>query len=408
MRIWIVNQYAVPLSEPGITRHVEIGRRLVAAGHEVTVIAGDRHYAERDRSRLREGESARIDDVEGVRFVSLRTPAYKRNFWKRGLNLLAFVARLGRLDREGLDLPRPEVVVGSSPSLTAAFGAWWLAHRLRVPFVLEVRDLWPMSLIDLGGLSPRHPAVLVLGALERFLYRRAAAIITVPGAAEPHFRARGATTGVVRHVPNGASFAGDAPPPPPRAADGRFVVMYAGAIGLANNLDVVLAAAAELGPATPVAFEIVGAGPEKERLQAEAAAAGLRNVAFRDPVPKREVGALLAGADAFLMPLRPSPLFRLGVSPNKLYDYLDAARPILFGIDAPEDPVSEAGAGLRYEPGDGRSLAEAIGRLAALPADERAAMGQRGRAYVRARCSLDRIAADWGAAVEAGARGPRA
>lgn len=181
MRIWIVNQYAVPLSEPGITRHVEIGRRLVAAGHEVTVIAGDRHYAERDRSRLREGESARIDDVEGVRFVSLRTPAYKRNFWKRGLNLLAFVARLGRLDREGLDLPRPEVVVGSSPSLTAAFGAWWLAHRLRVPFVLEVRDLWPMSLIDLGGLSPRHPAVLVLGALERFLYRRAAAIITVPG-----------------------------------------------------------------------------------------------------------------------------------------------------------------------------------------------------------------------------------
>lgn len=246
MRIWIVNQYAVPLSEPGITRHVEIGRRLVAAGHVVTVIAGDRHYAERDRSRLQDGETARIDDVEGVRFVSLRTPAYKRSFWKRGINLLAFVARLGRLDREGLDLPRPEVVVGSSPSLTAAFGAWWLAHRLGVPFVLEVRDIWPMSLIELGGLSTWHPAVLVLGAVERFLYRRAAAIITVPGAAEPHFRARGARTAIIRHVPNGASFVADAPPAPPRADDGRFVVMYAGAVGLANNLDVVLDAAAEL------------------------------------------------------------------------------------------------------------------------------------------------------------------
>lgn len=407
MRIWIVNQFAVPLSEPGITRHVEIGRRLVKAGHQVTIIAGDRHYAVRERSRLRDGESARIDNVEGVQFVSLRTPAYKRSFWKRGVNMVAFVVRLARLHREGLNLARPEVVVGSSPSLTAAFGAWWLARGLRVPFVLEVRDLWPMSLIELGGLSPSHPAVLLLGALERFLYRRTAAIISIPGAAEAHFRSRGATTPFFRHVPNGASFAGDEPPAPPRPADGRFVVMYAGAVGLANNLDVVLTAAAELGEASGVEFEIVGAGPEKERLQAESAALGLTTVHFREPVPKREVGALLARADAFLMPLRPSPLFRLGVSPNKLYDYLDAARPILFGIDAPEDPVREAGAGLRYEPGDGRSLANAIRRLVALSADERAAMGQRGRAYVRARCSLDRIAADWGAIVEAGARGRR-
>lgn len=408
MRIWIVNQYAVPLSEPGITRHVEIGRRLVAAGHEITVIAGDRHYAERDRSRLRDGETARIDDVDGVRFVSLRTPAYKRSFWKRGINLLAFVARLGRLDSEGLDLPRPEVVVGSSPSLTAAFGAWWLAHRLGVPFVLEVRDIWPMSLIELGGLSTRHPAVLVLGAVERFLYRRAAAIITVPGAAEPHFRARGARTAIIRHVPNGASFVADAPPAPPRHADGRFVVMYAGAVGLANNLDVVLDAASRLQDAPNVEFEIVGAGPERDRLQTEAQTRGLHRVRFRDPVPKRDVGALLAQADAFLMPLRPSPLFRLGVSPNKLYDYLDAARPILFGIDAPEDPVREAGAGLRYEPGNGASLADGVRRLAATSSEERDAMGARGREYVRARCSLDRIAGDWGEAVGAAVSGPRA
>lgn len=407
MNIWIVNQYAVPPDEPGITRHVEIGRRLVTGGHDVTVIAGDRHYADRQRSRLGPGEQGRVDVFEGVRFLSLRTPAYQRNFWKRGWNLLAFLNRLRRLDRAGFDLPRPEVVVGSSPSLTAAFGAWLLARRLRVPFVLEVRDIWPLSLMELGGLRSWHPAVLVLGAMERFLYRRAAAIITVPGAAAAHFRARGAGERPIVHVPNGVSLTG-APAEARTGAGERFTVMYAGAVGLANNLDVALDAAEQLADRAEVRFEIVGAGPERARLEGEARRRGLTAVAFRDPVPKREIAGLLAGADAFLMPLRPSPLFRLGVSPNKLYDYLDAARPVLFGIDTPEDPVSTAGAGLRYEPGNGASLAAAIRHLLDLDPGARAEMGRRGQAWVRERCNLDRVAEDWLGALQRAVAGGEA
>jgi len=179
------------------------------------------------------------------------------------------------------------------------------------------------------------------------------------------------------------------------------VFLYAGAIGQANGLGAVLDAAALLSArASAIRIEIMGQGPERARLEAQAVERGLGNVRFRDAVPKSAVHDALAGADAFLMILTDSPVFRHGVSPNKLFDYMAAGRPVVFAVNTPIDPVAEAGAGFRADPSSPESLAAAMERVARLPVEERAAMGMRGRRYVEAHHDVEELAERFGRALD--------
>lgn len=384
MKVWIVNHYAVPPSEPGGTRHYSLARELVRRGHEAYVIASSFDHATRRDHRLAPRQTWRREVVEGVTFVWLRTPPYPGNTPARLWNMLVFADRV----RRGNWLPAqtgPDVVVGSSPHLFAALAAQRLANRFRVPFVLEVRDLWPQTLVDLGRLPSTHPAVRVFERIERYLYRRADRIITLlPGSVE-HLVEKGADRRKVVWLPNGFDLQFTLGERPPSANGDVFTVMYAGAHGLANGLDVVLDAAAILqseGWDDKVRFLLVGDGPEKTRLQRRAAAEGLGLVRFDPPVPKREILGYMQQADVFLMLLRDSPVFRHGVSPNKLFDYLAVGRPVIFGVNAPNNPVALAEAGLTVPPENARALADAVRILSETPASQRLAMGQRGRAYV--------------------------
>ncbi len=392
MRVWLVNHYALPPQRSGGTRHYTLARELIRRGHEVTLIASSVDYMRREEAYLRPDEQARLEMVGEVPFLWLRTPAYKGNSLRRVGNMLAFAYRLRR--EAPRHLPPPDVIVGSTPHLFAAWAAYRLARRYRVPFVLEVRDLWPQTLIDLGGFSPYHPFILLLAALERALYRRAQAVVTLlPGGAEYIARKRGTEQGIY-WVPNGVdlSLIPDPVPPPPEPP---FTVMYAGAHGLANGLDIALQAARRLqeeGWGARVQFRFIGDGPEKPRLVHQARAWGLQNVTFEDPVPKEEVYPRLQQAHAFLMILRDSPLFRWGISPNKLFDFMAMARPVLFCVRTPYNPIEEHRAGLTAPPDDPQALAEAIRVLAQTPAEERWAMGLRARAYVEQEHDLRKLA----------------
>ncbi len=393
MNVWLVNHYAVPPGQPGGTRHYALARELVRRGHRVTIVASSVEYLTRQERHLGPREIYRLEQVEGVPFLWLRTLPYRGNSLARVGNMLTFTWRVLRWAPRVLTAP-PDVIVGSSPHPFAAWAASRLAAHFRVPFVLEVRDLWPQSLIELGNFAPWHPFILGLAALERHLYRRAARIITLLPGAVDHIRAKGGDPARVVWIPNGLDLT-LVPPPQPPPEDGVFTVMYAGAHGRANGLDVALAAARELQrvAAPPVRFVFVGDGPEKPALQAQARAWGLRNVRFEDPVPKREVYRRLQQADAFLMILRPSPVFRWGVSPNKLFDFMAMARPVLFCVQTPYNPVAEAGAGLSVPPGNAQALARALQQLAALSPRERWEMGLRGRRYVERAHAMPVLAA---------------
>jgi glycosyltransferase involved in cell wall biosynthesis len=285
------------------------------------------------------------------------------------------------------------VIVGSSPHLFTALVGWRLARRFGVPFVMEVRDLWPETFVGFGFWSARHPIVRVLRRLERFLYRRADRIVVLmPEAWRYITRLAGVAEEKVVWIPNGACAAADeigGADSGPRP----FTVLYMGAHGRANVLDDLLTAARALQDrGSEVRFVLVGGGKEKERLVERARELALRNLEFRDPVPRTEVEATLAQADALVALLEDTPLYQYGISLNKLFDYMAAGKPVVLAGDVAHNYVELAGCGVTVRPRDPEALARAIADLAAMPAEARRTMGARGRAYVRRHHDWDLLA----------------
>ena len=247
--------------------------------------------------------------------------------------------------REG-QLARPDVVVGSSPHLFGAFAAWRVARGFGLPFVLEIRDLWPEALVQWGSVRANHPVVRILAWIERILYRNSDRIITLWPHSPPYIAERGGRPDKIVWISNGVIWNHSRPP---RSSSGPLTIMYLGAHGLSNALHTVLEMAAVLkaeGYADRVRFRLVGDGPLKPDLIRQARTAGLGDmVQFEEPVPKRNVKDLIVEADAFILPLHRGGLYRWGMSPNKLFDYMAAARPIVIAVDAPSNPVAEAALG---------------------------------------------------------------
>lgn len=396
MNIWWVNYTALPPTEAGGTRHYSLARELRGRGHDVTVIASSFHYVDRSEIRLAGDQSFRFENVDGVPFLWLKTPGYQKKQAARVWSWVVFGWRLWR--GTGLsELSPPDIVIGSSPYPFAALAAERVARRYGAPFAFEVRDLWPQTLIDLGDHSRYHPFIALLSMIERYLYRRSNLIINLLPDADQYMVERGAQPGRIVWIPNGVDLS-MVPDPQPPADDGVFTAMYAGAHGLANGLDVLLDAARLLERngwrSDRLRIRLVGSGPEKARLQERARRENIENVEFHAPVPKSQIYEVLAEADAFFMHLRDSPVFRWGVSPNKLFDYMVSARPVVFAVGSTVNPVGESGCGLTISPEDPEALADAMEHLMELSAAERWEMGQRGRRYVEEQHALSRLAAN--------------
>ena len=235
-------------------------------------------------------------------FLWLRTPPYQGNSPKRLLNMFAFAWRVWR--ECGLeDEPRPDVILGSSPSLLAAWSAQRLAQRIGVPFVFEIRDLWPETLVSLGHMTRWHPLVAFFSRVERYLYRKADRVVTVLPDSADYIATHGGSHEKVRYLPNGIDLRLAAEPTPP-SENNQFTLMYAGAHGAANGLDDLLDAAKLLEQRAVrdrIRIELVGDGPEKQRLQLRVRDEEIGLVCFRDSLPKHEIYSTLQEADAFLM-----------------------------------------------------------------------------------------------------------
>ena len=392
MRCWWINHYACPADEPGGTRHHALASQLNAEGIDTTLVASSFHYT-RLTERLDDGESTRVELRDGVRYAWLRTRPYTSNPLAKLGNMRSFASHMQRV-ADTLPLERPDVIIGSSPHLYAADAARRLANRWGIPFCCEVRDIWPGSLVDIAGASPWNPVVLHMGRIERRLYRAAERVFTLLPGSEDHIHRHGGRPGAVVWIPNGVDPA-LLPVAAPPAADGPFTIVYAGAHGVANGLDAVLDAAALLQrdhAPDAIRFLFIGDGPRKAGLVQRAQDESLRLVEFRDPVAKSEIHAVLQEADACLMPLKRGNVFRHGISPNKMFDYLAVARPVIFSVDTPVNPVEEAGAGVTIAPEDPAALAAAVLRLKSLSASDRQAMGDRGRSYVLEHHDLSKLA----------------
>lgn len=380
MHILIIHQAFASLNEPGGTRHHEFARLLTAHGHQVTVIASPVSYI--TGSAFRASVSSEVTEDKVTILRASVYDAHHKSFLHR---IVAFFSFMLSSFWVGLGVKNVDLVWGTSPPIFQGVTAWVLARIKGAKFLFEVRDLWPQFAIAVGVL--KNPVLILLSEwLERFLYRRADRVmVNSPGFLEP-VTGRGAKR--VELIPNGADPSmfdpnddGEIFRRSNQVTD-KFVVLYAGAHGMSNDLDVVLDAAALLVDLNEIQLVLLGDGKEKPALMARAQKMGLKNVTFLPSVPKTEMASALAGADACLAILKPLEEYKT-TYPNKVFDYMAAGRPVVLAIDGViREVVEAAGCGIFAAPGNAVEVANAIRQLAADKKESRI-MGMQGRDYLQ-------------------------
>lgn len=382
MHILLIHQLFAALDEAGGTRHFEMASYLVQRGHRVTIIASPVSYLSGQSRQVRQRWVETENPLPGVTILRAYTySALHRSFVHRVFSFLSFmISSFGA----GLGVGDVDLVWGTSPPIFQGITAWLLARIKRVPFLLEIRDLWPAFAIAVGVL--RNPLLIRASCwLERFLYHHADRVLVNSPGFINHVTRLGARW--VELVPNGADptmFDPDLDGAAFRQQhhlEGKFIVLYAGAHGLSNDLGVMIEAAHQLANEDSVRFVFIGAGKEKADLIAQAQALGLSNVLFLPPIAKTDMDQALAAANACVAILKPIDWYKT-TYPNKVFDYMAAGRPVVLAIDGViRQVVEEAGAGLFVPPGDPGALAEAVRRLAKNPLEAHK-MGMAGRVCI--------------------------
>jgi len=388
--LWILNHYAISPDMPGGTRHFDLALELVKKGHDVTIFASGFNHASRNYSKINPDEKMKVEVYDGVRFVWINTFPYAGNDWRRVVNMISYGWRVLGCDR---GLPKPDAIIGSSMHPFAALAGWWLARRHKARFVFEVRDLWPQTAVDMGAIKEGSLLAKLLYGWEKFLYKRAEKIIVLLPYAKEYIVGRGANPEKIFWLPNGVNLDRFDHPSPldPGSEVGKafeeysdkFKVIYSGAHGQANGLEVIVQAGSIIqDEGLGIHFFFIGDGPEKNNLIQKANGIGLNNVSFLPPVSKAQVPNLLARADLLVHTIKKVDVLRYGMSPNKMYDYLASAKPIVTSIEARNNPVIEANAGIAVEPENPKALAEAIIEIYNMPEKKRKELGMNGRHYI--------------------------
>jgi glycosyltransferase involved in cell wall biosynthesis len=394
MNITYVCHYFAPEPAAPAARVHEFARAWVASGHCVDVLTTfPNHPLGRVPAEYRAKPWA-TETLDGIRVLRCWLYAVpNRGVGRRGLDHLSFMVTslLFGLPR----IRRTNVVIASSPTLFSALSAWLIARVKRVPFVLEVRDLWPEAIVELDLIRRDSPTVQVLQRLAHFLYAEAARVVVVTEAFAERLARQGVPRGKLVVIPNGADTHFFAPTATDTGTtrqllglDGQYVVVYVGSHGVSHGLDVVLDAAA-IQP--DVTFLMVGDGADRDRLVAERNRRHLANVVMRSSVPKHEVPGLYAAADACLVPLRDIPLFETFV-PSKLFEVLAAGRPVIGAVRGEaRDILTRSEGALVVDPERGDQLATAVDRLRHNPVFANQ-LAERGRAFACEHYDRDRLA----------------
>lgn len=376
MKILYVSQYFPPEMGAPAARAAELSRHWAAAGHEVTVLTGFPNHPtgvvppDYRRKFRRLVVREKTGGVNVVRSWLLPFP--NRKAYERMLNYTSFCLSAAGT---GLFLSRPHVVIGTSPQLLVALAGWWLARCKRVPFVFEVRDLWPESLAAVGLGQSNSLLHRALAKIAGFLYRRSECVVVVTPAFQDYLvKNWRVPREKISVIENGVETKLFAPLAEEAAtalrrelgAEGRFVVSYIGTMGMAHGLETILAAAAQLQSENPeVVFLMIGEGADKERITGLARGRGLNNLRFIDQQPREQIPSYICASDICLVLLKKTDLFKT-VIPTKMLEFMSCARPIILGVEGQARAIlEEARAGIVIEPENSEALVKAIRHLAA-------------------------------------------
>lgn len=371
MRILFLSDNFPPEGNAPATRLYEHATRWVRAGHDVTVVTCAPNFPEGKLFPGYRNAWRQVETVDGIRVVRVKTYiTANEGFLKRTLDYLSFMLMgflLGMFER------RPDVVVATSPQFFCAIGGWALSVVKRRPFVFELRDLWPASIVAVGAMK-KSLTIRLLEKIELFLYRRAKAIVSVTQSFREDLVARGIDREKIHVVINGVDLdryepqARDAALAEEFGLAGKFVAGYMGTHGMAHALPKVLEAAERLRDRADIAFFFAGSGAERAHVEQIVAERGLSNVRLIPRQPKERMPSLWSLCDLAIVPLRDTPVFAT-VIPSKIFESMGMGVPILMSLPEGEatDIVRGTHSGVCVPPENPEAMAAEIERLADAP-----------------------------------------
>lgn len=405
MNILYIEHYAGSPEMGMEFRPYYLSREWVKMGHTVSIIAGDfSHLRKCNPTVSRDMEKQTID---GIDYYWLRTGTYEGNGVSRALTMIRFCYKLLKWNRWINDHLNPDVVISSSTYPIDSIPAHCIARggSSRSKHIHEVHDMWPSTLIEIGGMSKYNPFVILMQFGENYAYKHADAVVSLPKYAKDYMMEHGLDGKKYHHIPNGiVTDEWNDPEPLPDEHQrvlqklrekNAFIVGYFGGHALSNCLMPLLRSAEQMQSEERVSFVLVGDGVEKKELMSYAEAHKIRNVTFLPPVNKKAVPTLTDCFDSIYIGAKDSPLYRFGACMNKMFDGMMAGKPIIFAINAPPTPVSDADCGLVIPPENVEEITKAILALMNMNEDERQAMGRRGKETILNHCTYERLAKDF-------------
>lgn len=390
--IWIINEYAGSPYHGMEFRHYYLGRELIKLGYDVTIITASFSHLFKNLPKVE--ERFKLENIDGINYLWIKVPHYSKS-WdkKRVLKWFVFTYYLFKLPIEKLS--KPDYIILSPMETLPVIPTLKFTKNFSAKFVFEVKDIWPLSIIELGNYSPNHPFIKLLKYCENLAIKKSDLIVSVLPNYGEYLKDNGFDKDFV-YIPNGIDLEEIQKTEPlsedikKQIPEDKFIVSYTGTVGIANALEYLVEAGKLLKDYKDILILIVGEGGEKERLKE--LAKGYDNIRFLSAIPKRQIQSLLSLVDACYIGLKNKNLFKYGVSPNKIFDYMYAGKPIIHAINTKNDIVTMANCGISVEAENPKAVADAILKLYNMSPDERKKLGENGRKYVIENHSYEKLA----------------
>jgi hypothetical protein len=381
--IWVINQFAGNPESGWGERHFYFSKNWIEKGYRVTIVSGSYNHVFHKLPHA--PAHFNMDNYEGTPFCWVKVPHYNPKSVTRFWSFLIFAFKILFLPVKKLG--KPDIIVVSSMPIFPVLTGYWLKIRYRSKALLfEIRDIWPLTLVLLGDVSPKHFAVRFIGWFEKFGYRKADKIVSLLPNAASHFEEIAKAGTKFEYIPNGLDEAVLTKEILPdqivaKIPQDKFIIGYTGTIGLANALEYLVDAAGLLKDDKRYHFVIIGDGYLKEELELKSKDFG--NISFFPKIRKNQVASAIDYFDICFVGRNDTPLFKHGVSANKYFDYMLAGKPVLDSNNYIKDPVELSGCGLIVAPDSADTIVEGIHHFFNLSPHERSIMGEKGRDYVR-------------------------
>lgn len=384
--IWIINQYASTLDTGIGGRHYYFAKELAKMGHKVYLFSASFHHLLHTPPAIK-NTLLTSTEVDGFTYVWIKMPKYNgAHSKKRILNEFLFSWKIRSLNQYITD--SPDAIIYSSPALIPFIGVRKLAKKVNAKLILDVRDLWPLTLIEMGGYSESHPVIKYFQHIEKCAYSKSDHIISNWPLAIEHMSEYGANVNKFTWIPNGFSlseFQNPEPLPPDIVQKfplNKFIIGYTGTLGKANALETLLDAAQKLQAInSKIHIMIIGNGREKTEIQNKIITNGLKNISLLPAIGKKQIPSALSLFNACYVGFLDIPLYRYGSSLTKLPEYLFSGKPIIYASNSPFQPIKSADAGITIAAQDANAIAQAIMQLYNMSDEQRTLLGNNGKKF---------------------------